>query len=292
MALVDLTSSIMQLYDRFLQVEDPRTKDWLLMSSMLPQNIILGFYIYFVMSLGPKLMENRKPFDLKRVLIVYNFSVVILSIYMIHEFVMSGWGTGYTFGCDLVDYSRAPQAMRMAGTCWLFYFSKFIELLDTVFFVLRKKNNQISFLHVFHHSVMPFTWWFGVKVSPGGLGTFHAVVNCFVHVVMYTYYGLSALGPSFEKYLWWKKHLTSIQLLQFVIITLHISQYFFLKDCPYPYPIFMYIIVVYGVTFFFLFLNFWYHAYIKGKRLPKGLQFTRKAQNYNNNNGVHHSKRD
>jgi len=47
----------------------------------------------------------------------------------------------------------------------------------------------------------------------GGLGTFHAPLNCVVHVIMYTYYGLSALGPGFQKFLWWKKHLTSIQLV-------------------------------------------------------------------------------
>lgn len=48
---------------------------------------------------------------------------------------------------------------------------------------------------------------------PGGLGTFHALLNCIVHVIMYAYYGLSALGPAYEKFLWWKKHLTSIQLV-------------------------------------------------------------------------------
>lgn len=30
-------------------------------------------------------MENRKPLDLKLVLIIYNFSVVALSVYMIYE---------------------------------------------------------------------------------------------------------------------------------------------------------------------------------------------------------------
>lgn len=48
---------------------------------------------------------------------------------------------------------------------------------------------------------------------PGGLGTFHAMVNSAVHVVMYTYYGLCAMGPAYQKYLWWKKHLTSLQLV-------------------------------------------------------------------------------
>jgi len=47
----------------------------------------------------------------------------------------------------------------------------------------------------------------------GGLGTFHALLNCVVHVIMYTYYGLTAMGPSYQKYLWWKKYLTTIQLV-------------------------------------------------------------------------------
>lgn len=55
------------------------------MSSPLPQTLIIAAYIYFVTSLGPRIMENRKAFDLRGVLIVYNFSVVALSLYMIYE---------------------------------------------------------------------------------------------------------------------------------------------------------------------------------------------------------------
>ncbi|MBE7326094.1 elongation of very long chain fatty acids protein, partial [Nocardioides sp. Y6] len=45
------------------------------------------------------------------------------------------------------------------------------------------------------------------------MGTFHAMLNCAVHVIMYTYYGMTALGPSFQKYVWWKKYLTTVQLV-------------------------------------------------------------------------------
>ena len=40
-----------------------------------------------------------------------------------------------------------------------------------VFFVLRKKQSQITFLHVFHHSFMPWTWWWGVTLTPGEFST-------------------------------------------------------------------------------------------------------------------------
>lgn len=52
----------------------------------------------------------------------------------------------------------------------------------------------------------------------GGLGTFHALLNCIVHVIMYTYYALSAMGPAYQKYLWWKKYMTTIQLVSYQLI--------------------------------------------------------------------------
>lgn len=30
------------------------------------------------------------------------------------QFVMSGWGTGYSFHCDLVNYDNSPQAIRVS----------------------------------------------------------------------------------------------------------------------------------------------------------------------------------
>lgn len=37
-----------------------------------------------------------------------------------------------------------------------------------VFFILRKKNSQLTFLHVYHHGTMIFNWWAGVKFVAGG----------------------------------------------------------------------------------------------------------------------------
>ena len=46
------------------------------------------------------------------------------------------------------------------------------------------------------------------------MGSFHAMINSSVHVIMYLYYGLSALGLVAQPYLWWKKHMTAIQLVR------------------------------------------------------------------------------
>lgn len=39
------------------------------------------------------------------------------------------------------------------------------------------------------------------------------LINSFIHTVMYSYYFLSALGPHMQKYLWWKKYLTRMQIV-------------------------------------------------------------------------------
>jgi len=45
------------------------------------------------------------------------------------------------------------------------------------------------------------------------------MVNSFIHTLMYVYYGLAAVGPSMQKYLWWKRYMTKLQLVWQLIIT-------------------------------------------------------------------------
>lgn len=45
------------------------------------------------------------------------------------------------------------------------------------------------------------------------LCVFEGLINSFVHIVMYTYYLLAALLPQYQKYLWWKKYITTLQMV-------------------------------------------------------------------------------
>lgn len=60
---------------------------------------------------------------------------------------------------------------------------------------------------------MPFSVWMGVKFAPGGHSTFFALLNTFVHIIMYFYYMVAAMGPQYQKFIWWKKYLTSFQMV-------------------------------------------------------------------------------
>jgi hypothetical protein len=185
----------------------------MLISGPVPLLTILITYLYFCKSAGPRWMKDRQPFDLKYVMIVYNAIMIVYNTWMVHEALDGAWLRDYSYRCQPVDYSYSPAAMRVARGCWWYLLCKVIELLDTVFFVLRKKNNQISYLHLFHHTIMPINAWICVTYLPGGQTTSVGLVNPFVHIIMYTYYLLAALGPTVQKYLWWKKHLTKLQLI-------------------------------------------------------------------------------
>ena len=76
---------------------------------------------------------------------------------------------------------------------------------------------------------------------------------------MYTYYALSSLGPRFQPYLFWKKRLTEIQLLQFLIIAVYGS---FLLIMHQDYPIVArWMPLSQAFIYLFLFGDFYFQSY-------------------------------
>lgn len=58
-------------------------------------------------------------------------------------------------------------AMKETVSVYYYYCLKLLDLCDTVFFVLKKKTRQVTFLHVYHHlAVLLFTYK-AVGWSPG-----------------------------------------------------------------------------------------------------------------------------
>lgn len=160
-----------------------------------------------------------------------------------------------------------------------------MELLDTVFFVLRKKQSHVSFLHVFHHcDAVIFTWAF-LKYGAGEnfdsfcsyfssfkiwwisdeQGLTVGFFNSVVHVVMYFYYLLAVLGPSFKKYLGWKRFVTMLQILQFILIIGYFLIMVF-RDCKIHYIVVL-CLVINTVVFLGLFIKFYIKTYIYKRKI-------------------------
>lgn len=134
------------------ECSDTRVRDWPLMKDPLAGLCILAGYLYFVKSLGPRLMQDRKPFKLDGIMKIYNVIQIILCGWMVVDGVRLGFFTKYSLLCEPVDYSNSVLGIQTAVRAYCYFMIKVIDLLDTVFFVLRKKQNQVTFLHVYHHT--------------------------------------------------------------------------------------------------------------------------------------------
>lgn len=114
---------------------------------------------------------------------------------------------------------------------------------------------------------------------------FLGVINSFVHIIMYTYYMMAAMGPEYQKYLWWKSYITNIQMvrwkkeifsktfpiqkfqnfqIQFGMAFLHSAQLLW-TDCGYPRWSVCFTLP--NAIFFYMLFNDFYHKSYKGKRL-------------------------
>lgn len=238
---------------------------WFLMGSPTPILCIVACYLYFVLKLGPKLMASRKPLNMKSFLLAYNFAVALLSLYVAIMAVAGGLIYHLIVdGCNPKQRS-SEHTYKVHSFSWWYFMSKVVELTDTVVFVLRKNDRQISFLHVYHHATQVLYTWAYLKYLPGEQAIFVGLVNSMVHVIMYFYYMVAAMGPKYQKYLWWKKYLTWIQLGQFVFILAYMIS-LLVSDCHLP----RLVSILFSINTFILlclFINFYLQTYKKRKEV-------------------------
>lgn len=257
-----------------------RMDGWFLMDSIIPTLVLSFSYVIFVTLIGPALMKNREPMQLKTLMQVYNIFQVLLSGYVVYEAFMAGWGTHYSWSeypditvtpffnsfftvCQPVEQSTDPNGtgMRMARIVYIYAMSKFVEFFDTFFFIARKKFSHVSALQVTHHGIMPIFAFCLTRWVPGGHESFGGFFNSIIHVIMYSYYFMAALGPQFQKYLWWKKYLTSFQMFQFLTVFIKSNIVIWgVAKCGYPWQ-FSVICASLMVVFFCLFANFYVQEY-------------------------------
>lgn len=265
-------------YHSVLSNTDPRVAKWPLMGSPLPVISLLIGYVYFVKVWGPAWMRDRKAFNLRNIILLYNVGHVLANAFF---FIYGGRQT-YLFGdyswfCEPVNLTTEPKSMLLITLGWWYMLLKLTELMDTVFFVLTKKNNHISALHVIHHSLVAWSVWLGVNFGATGQNAFFPFLNCFIHCIMYTYYALAALGPQLRPYLWWKRYLTQLQMSQFVALMVHGAIPVF-YDCGFP-PYFGYLTIFEAVLFFGLFFNFYVKTYHRNSARLEANRASKEASN-------------
>ncbi|CAG0887944.1 unnamed protein product [Cyprideis torosa] len=227
---------------------------------------IAAIYVVAIFS-GQRWMRDRKPYDLTRALIVWNWSLAIFSLLA----GIRGWI--YFFGeittgtlDELLCYPGAfqkPQAPGCAGYpiwMWAFVFSKLLELGDTFFIVVRKR--PLIFLHYYHHiSVLVcILYGYGQGVA---VGLIFCMVNALVHFFMYSYYALRSMRIKLPKIV--SMTLTAMQIFQMLVAlgvnwkTQLISRT--MPNCTYT-PQVAFLGYFFFATYALLFLHYFYKAYL------------------------------
>jgi hypothetical protein len=227
-------------------------------------------YLLAVFLLKFLLGYREKPVRLGYVPVVHNLVLAVGSLVMfagclnaaVAEVQSSSWLWGKRHGAEWV--LCFPKGTRAAGPVffwsYVYYLSKFYELLDTV--ILLCKKRPLSFLHVFHHATVVFMCFFWLQDTQS-LQIIALLTNTAVHVIMYTYYFLCSVNCPPP----WKKVVTNVQIVQFVFsfvcgvatLWLHFSG----PGCAGMYAFCFNL--VFNASLLFLFLNFHSKQYGSGK---------------------------
>lgn len=116
-----------------------------------------------------------------------------------------------------------------------------------------------------------------VLLISGGHPTLLGIINSFVHMIMYFYYFLTSFKPELKQSIWWKKHITQLQMIQFSVLIVHFALPLFNEDCLYPKS-FNIVLLIQNLFMFALFSDFYYRAYLKAKVKKVDWEFSWFAQ--------------
>jgi len=208
------------------------------------------------------IMKTREGFKLKLLVAGHNAFLSLGSLVMLVAIAAGVAGRLRETGGSVFEIVCDPTGAMLTGWpyFWLyvFYLSKYYELLDTVFLALKKR--ELKFLQVYHHCLTLFTAWAGMTTETS-YQWWAAILNTFVHTLMYYYFVVQSFG--FRP--WWKKYLTVMQMVQFWLnigITLLWLFYWVTTDYSCSGEIWSWALALVGMlTFFALFQRFYKKTY-------------------------------
>ncbi len=170
--------------------------------------------------------------------------------------------------CDTEKILFKPSSINFWAL--IFVYSKFYELLDTLFLIIKNPERPVPFLHYYHHTTVLLFSWYAAHYS-FTVGYWFGLINGTVHMFMYYYYFLTELGirPT------WAKPLTLLQISQmFAGLFLNGSwAYEYLvnkKDCQCDNPnaIMISAAIMYA-SYLYLFVSFFIGRYSKSNNKNK-----------------------
>lgn len=128
---------------------------------------IFGIYIWLVLIVGPEFMKTREPFNVIFLIRLYNaFQVFVCAVFVIRAHQI-GLSFKYVWKCERFLWLTDLERLEIKIGLWLFLVLRIVEFIETIFFVVRKKQKQASFLHIFHHIGSVLMAWLFIVSGAG-----------------------------------------------------------------------------------------------------------------------------
>lgn len=249
---------------------DSRLQDLWLMDNPAGVICVSVVYLLFILKIGPAVMKCRKPFEIKLLVRLFNMLQICANIYFVsYGIYLAFYKLKFRFICEPLHRRLDPDNMRLVHLYYFYWLVRLSDYLDTVFFVLAKKDNShVTFLHVYHHLCVSLNGWIYIRygwIHGAITGVF---VNSMIHIVMYSYFFLATF-PQMRRHLWWKKYITSVQIGQFIFFcALVLSTMLNRDNCGYP-RIALYNCFANVILFLVLFTQFYISTYVNCTKAKK-----------------------
>ena len=148
-------------------------------------------FIYFLYNY----MKNKEVIDCKLYMGIWNLMLAVFSSYCFHYIANPiVFNTEHSFQDTICTDVLAYENKELNRWRSFFVLSKFPEMIDSVWIVLRKR--KLTVLQLWHHfSVCLYCWLVTVDGNPDGRGhgSYFAMMNSCVHMFMYGYYAVVSL---------------------------------------------------------------------------------------------------
>lgn len=235
----------------------------------IPTTIAYLAMVFLLPGILRKSERFSKGVELKWIMVIWNLFLAVISLFMFvgtlvpiaYRIMFVSKENIWRNICDVEKlHFSGPSGSNFWG--YIFTLTKFIELIDTLFLILKNPKRDVAFLHWFHHAtVLLFTWY--AAYSTYSAGFCFILMNSLIHTFMYYYYFLKELGynPS------WALPLTLGQISQMFFGILFNGVWFYQwyhgEDCTgeNPREIFVACLLMYG-AYLYLFVRFFVRRYI------------------------------
>ncbi|CAH1396843.1 unnamed protein product [Nezara viridula] len=228
---------------------------------------ILVAYIAFI-KYGTLYMKNKQPFPLMIPMLIYNIVQLLMNLHLFYmSYLLLGLRVFSFWSDECYPVTAANLVVNVKDEILIItYFctvNKIFDLCETVFYVLMKKREKVTTLHVYHHiSTLTLAILMDRLDSREEILMKILAINTIGNSVMQLHFLLTGINLTYQKLIFMKKFVTvtlTVEVTMSLIMVVRLLLY-----CNVPL-FFTIIWMIHLTTLIVLFVKHYNTAYIKNR---------------------------